>query len=178
MAARESAAINLEAMTAATLLASLETRSARRRDIFYAAMDEISDSAFAAYRALVYETEGFRTFFRQMTPIAEIADLKIGSRPASRTKSDLIEDLRAIPWVFSWSQARVMLPGWYGAGHALHAFADKGLLRDMVGGLALLPHHARQYGDGAGQIGHEHRRFLCRAGRGQGSGAGNLRSDP
>jgi phosphoenolpyruvate carboxylase len=67
-----------------------------------------------------------------MTPIAEIAGLKIGSRPASRTESDLIEDLRAIPWVFSWSQARVMLPGWYGAGHALAAFGDKELLRDMV----------------------------------------------
>jgi phosphoenolpyruvate carboxylase len=128
----ESAAINLEAMTAATLLASLEVRSARRRDLFYGAMDEISKSAFAAYRGLVYETEGFRTFFRQMTPIAEIADLKLGSRPASRTKSDLIEDLRAIPWVFSWSQARVMLPGWYGAGHALAAYPDKGLIRDMV----------------------------------------------
>jgi phosphoenolpyruvate carboxylase len=128
----ESAALNLEAMTAATLLASLEVRSARRRDIFYSAMDEISETAFSAYRSLVYETEGFRTFFREMTPIAEIADLKIGSRPASRTKSDSIEDLRAIPWVFSWSQARVMLPGWYGAGHALAAFRDKKLLRDMV----------------------------------------------
>jgi len=128
----ESAAINLEAMTAATLLASLEVRSARRRDLFYGAMDEISKTALAAYRGLVYETEGFRTFFRQMTPIAEIADLKLGSRPASRTQSDLIEDLRAIPWVFSWSQARVMLPGWYGAGHALAAYPDKGLLRDMV----------------------------------------------
>ena len=128
----ESAAINLEAMTAATLLASLEQRSARRRDIFYAALDEISDVAFHAYRDLVYGTRGFRDFFRQMTPVAEIADLKIGSRPASRTQSDLIEDLRAIPWVFSWSQARVMLPGWYGVGHALRAFGDKGLLRDMV----------------------------------------------
>ena len=128
----ESAAVNLEAMTAATLLASLEQRSARRRDIFYAALDEISEVAFDAYRDLVYGTEGFRDFFRQMTPIAEIADLKIGSRPASRTQSDLIEDLRAIPWVFSWSQARVMLPGWYGVGHALRAYGDKGLLRDMV----------------------------------------------
>ena len=128
----ESASINLEAITAATLLASLEIRSARRRDIFYAAMDHISAVAFREYRGLVYETEGFRAFFRQMTPIAEIADLKIGSRPASRTSSDLIEDLRAIPWVFSWSQARVMLPGWYGAGHALAAFGDKGLLRDMI----------------------------------------------
>ena len=65
--------------------------------------------AFRAYRSLVYETDGFKTFFRQMTPLLEIAELKIGSRPASRTKSDRIEDLRAIPWVFSWAQARVML---------------------------------------------------------------------
>jgi phosphoenolpyruvate carboxylase len=129
---RKAPPIHLEAMTAATLLASLEQRSARRRDIFYAAMDEISDTAFPAYRELVYGTEGFRDFFRQMTPIAEIAELKLGSRPASRTRSDLIEDLRAIPWVFSWSQARVMLPGWFGTGHALSQFGDKGLLRDMV----------------------------------------------
>jgi phosphoenolpyruvate carboxylase len=66
-----------------------------------------------------------------MTPIAEIAELKIGSRPASRTGSGRIEDLRAIPWVFSWAQARVMLPGWYGAGEAL-AGADQGLLREML----------------------------------------------
>ena len=70
-----------------------------------------------------------------MTPIAEIAELKIGSRPASRTKSDRIEDLRAIPWVFSWAQARVMLPGWYGVGHgAARRSSDKGLLREMVEG--------------------------------------------
>ena len=79
----------------------------------------------SAYRALVYETEGFSTVFRQMTPLREIAELKIGSRPASRTNSDRIEDLRAIPWVFSWAQARVMLPGWYGVGHALRSFDDQ-----------------------------------------------------
>ena len=84
--------------------------------------------------ALVYETEGFKTFFRQMTPLLEIAELKIGSRPASRTKSDRIEDLRAIPWVFSWAQARVMLPGWYGVGQALRAFRDQALLREMAMG--------------------------------------------
>ena len=67
-----------------------------------------------------------------MTPLREIATLKIGSRPASRTQSDRIEDLRAIPWVFSWAQARVMLPGWYGAGQALAQFADRGLLREMA----------------------------------------------
>jgi phosphoenolpyruvate carboxylase len=127
----ESAAANLEAIAAATLLASLEKRSVRRREPFYTAMARISDAAFRAYRGLVYETEGFRTFFRQMTPIAEIADLKIGSRPASRTQSDRIEDLRAIPWVFSWAQARVMLPGWFGAGHGLGEFEDKALLKEM-----------------------------------------------
>jgi phosphoenolpyruvate carboxylase len=127
----DSAATNLEAMASATLLASLEPRPLGNRERFSAAMSEISGAAFRAYRGLVYETEGFRTFFRQMTPIAEIAELKIGSRPASRTKSDRIEDLRAIPWVFSWAQARVMLPGWFGAGDGLAAFSDAGLLREM-----------------------------------------------
>ncbi|MDB5677417.1 phosphoenolpyruvate carboxylase [Sphingomonas bacterium] len=131
---REAASTNLEAIAAATLLASLEppALSDADRARFGKAMDELSASAFKAYRGLVYETEGFRTFFRQMTPIAEIANLKIGSRPASRKKSDAIEDLRAIPWVFSWAQARVMLPGWYGVGQALTGFADKGLLREMA----------------------------------------------
>jgi phosphoenolpyruvate carboxylase len=93
----------------------------------------LSARAFQHYRGLVYGTEGFTTFFRQMTPISEIATLKIGSRPASRKASDAIEDLRAIPWVFSWAQARVMLPGWYGTGQALDGFADKGLLKAMAG---------------------------------------------
>ena len=127
----ESAAANLEAMASATLLASLKPRTLTNRKRFSAAMSDMSGAAFAAYRGLVYETEGFRTFFRQMTPIAEIAQLKIGSRPASRTKSDRIEDLRAIPWVFSWAQARVMLPGWFGAGAGLAACDDPGLLREM-----------------------------------------------
>lgn len=131
----ESAIANLEAITAATLLASLEPEALAEaeRTRFEAAIAEMSRTAFRAYRGLVYETPGFRQFFRQMTPIAEIATLKIGSRPASRTKSDAIEDLRAIPWVFSWAQARVMLPGWYGVGHALESFADQGLLREMAG---------------------------------------------
>lgn len=133
----ESAAANLEAITAATLLASLEPTSVSEETTtarFATAMDDISAGAFSTYRALVYETEGFKTFFRQMTPLSEIAELKIGSRPASRTKSDRIEDLRAIPWVFSWAQARVMLPGWYGAGQALQAYPDRGLLREMASG--------------------------------------------
>jgi phosphoenolpyruvate carboxylase len=97
-------------------------------------MDSLSREAFRAYRSLVYGTEGFPRFFRQMTPLVEIAELKIGSRPASRTNSERIEDLRAIPWVFSWAQARVMLPGWYGVGQALRSFADPGLLREMLEG--------------------------------------------
>ncbi|MGA2188783.1 MAG: phosphoenolpyruvate carboxylase [Steroidobacteraceae bacterium] len=130
---RESAAVNLESISAATLLASLEHASLsdpdRRR--FAAAMDALSADACRAYRALVYETPGFSAFFRQMTPLQEISELKIGSRPASRSQSERIEDLRAIPWVFSWAQARVMLPGWYGVGQALASFGDAGLLREM-----------------------------------------------
>lgn len=125
---------NLEAMTSATLLASLEPQTLGMADQarFAAAMERLSKTAFAAYRDLVYGTDGFREFFRQLTPIQEISGLKIGSRPASRTKSTRIEDLRAIPWVFSWAQARVMLPGWYGVGQALAAFEDKALLTDMA----------------------------------------------
>ncbi|PZU59518.1 MAG: phosphoenolpyruvate carboxylase [Sphingobium sp.] len=131
---RDVAMTNLEAMTSATLLASLEPETLSERDAsrFAGAMDTLSGRAFHAYRDLVYETEGFREFFRQLTPIQEISGLKIGSRPASRTKSTRIEDLRAIPWVFSWAQARVMLPGWYGVGHALSTFEDKALLTDMA----------------------------------------------
>ncbi|MBJ6122104.1 phosphoenolpyruvate carboxylase [Sphingomonas mollis] len=135
----ETAATNLEAMASATLLASLEPvrLSNAENQAFSGAMDKLSDAAFHAYRDLVYGDDSFRTFFRQMTPIAEIANLKIGSRPASRTKSDRIEDLRAIPWVFSWAQARVMLPGWYGVGQAIAGFEDKALLAEMAEGWPL-----------------------------------------
>lgn len=130
----ETAAQNLEAITAATMIATLDHDSLAEADHarFASAMDRISGDAFNAYRTLVYGTEGFNSFFRQMTPISEIAGLKIGSRPASRKKSEAIEDLRAIPWVFSWAQARVMLPGWYGVGQALDQFEDKGLLTAMA----------------------------------------------
>ncbi|MEO8631489.1 MAG: phosphoenolpyruvate carboxylase, partial [Betaproteobacteria bacterium] len=112
---------NLETLIAATLEATLlldENRAAvpaHYNDV----MEVLSNQAFVAYRDLVYETPGFVTFFRAATPITEIADLHVGSRPASRKKSDRIEDLRAIPWVFSWSLARIMLPGWYGFGSAV-----------------------------------------------------------
>ncbi|HMN43588.1 MAG TPA: phosphoenolpyruvate carboxylase [Povalibacter sp.] len=133
---REGAALNLESIASATLLSSCKqpVAAAQESGRFAQAMDQISAAAFKSYRGLVYETDGFKTFFRQMTPLLEIAELKIGSRPASRTKSDRIEDLRAIPWVFSWAQARVMLPGWYGVGHALKSFPDQALLREMAQG--------------------------------------------
>jgi phosphoenolpyruvate carboxylase len=79
----------------------------------------------ACYRDLVYETPGFVEYFRATTPIREIAELNIGSRPASRKPSQAIEDLRAIPWVFSWAQCRLMLPGWYGFGSAVDAFLER-----------------------------------------------------
>jgi phosphoenolpyruvate carboxylase len=94
-------------------------------------MAELSAASMRAYRALVYDTPGFATFFREATPIGEISSLNIGSRPASRTPSQRIEDLRAIPWVFSWSQARVMLPGWFGFGSAV-AGRDLAELADLA----------------------------------------------
>ncbi len=131
---QEKAAKNLEAMASATLLATIEPDqlSSTDKTRFSAAMAALSAGAFRHYRALVYETDGFQKFFRQMTPIAEIAGLKIGSRPASRTTSERIEDLRAIPWVFSWAQSRVMLPGWFGVGTALANCKDQTLLKEMA----------------------------------------------
>jgi phosphoenolpyruvate carboxylase len=112
---------SLETIVVANLLAELEpgTDAADREGA--ADLAALSQAAFKHYRGLVYETPGFEIYFRQSTPLPEIADLKIGSRPASRSKSGAIEDLRAIPWVFSWSQARVMLPGWFGFGTAANA---------------------------------------------------------
>jgi len=118
---------NLEALVAATLETTcLEVEGGLGDETAeaHALLDELAARAQAAYRALVYETPGFVEWFRAATPIAEIAELNIGSRPAARTSSGRIEDLRAIPWVFSWSQCRIMLPGWYGAGSAFASWAD------------------------------------------------------
>ncbi|MBK7469579.1 MAG: phosphoenolpyruvate carboxylase [Betaproteobacteria bacterium] len=115
---------NLETLLAAVIESSLLplTVPPEQLERFEAVMAEISALAFRAYRELVYETPGFERYFRLTTPISEIAELNIGSRPASRTKSTRIEDLRAIPWVFSWAQARIMLPGWYGVGSAIESW--------------------------------------------------------
>jgi phosphoenolpyruvate carboxylase len=114
---------NLETLVAATVEASLlEPERKAPREAYLQAMEELSRDAFAAYRALVYETPGFEDYFWSSTVINEIATLNIGSRPASRAKTRRIEDLRAIPWVFSWAQCRLMLPGWYGFGSAVAAY--------------------------------------------------------
>jgi phosphoenolpyruvate carboxylase len=113
---------NLETLVAATLEATLlhPTKSAPKS--FLDAAAEISDASHAAYRKLVYETPGFTDYFFSATPIREIAELNIGSRPASRKATRAIEDLRAIPWGFSWGQCRVALPGWCGFGSAIESY--------------------------------------------------------
>jgi len=114
---------NLEILAAATLEATLLQPDHSAPDPAYLeAMAQMSETAYAAYRGLVYETPGFVDYFWGSTVITEIATLNIGSRPASRSKTRRIEDLRAIPWVFSWAQCRLMLPGWFGFGSAVKAF--------------------------------------------------------
>jgi phosphoenolpyruvate carboxylase len=115
---------NLETLIAATMEATLLHHHGADSAMpeYHRIMEELSRDAFAAYRKLVYETPGFTDFFFTATPIREIAELNIGSRPSSRKASDRIEDLRAIPWVFSWGLNRVMLPGWLGYGSAVQQF--------------------------------------------------------
>jgi len=115
---------SLEVLLAATLETTLlgKTSAARPKGEYLEAMEQLSGHALTAYRNLVYETPGFERYFWESTVISEIADLNIGSRPAARKRSKRIEDLRAIPWVFSWAQCRLMLPGWYGFGAAVRAW--------------------------------------------------------
>ena len=132
---------NLETLVAATLEATLLQPTKPATQAFLQAAAHLSEASMAAYRALVYETLGFTDYFFSATPIREIAELNIGSRPASRKAGQRIEDLRAIPWGFSWGQCRLTLPGWYGFGSAVQAFvtmegksekAQWALLRKMV----------------------------------------------
>ena len=99
---------------------------------FTQAMDALSAAAHRAYRALVHEEPDFLSYFRQATPIDQVADLRIGSRPAKRKDGERLEDLRAIPWVFSWTQSRHGLPGWYGLGAALEEVMRDEALRDRL----------------------------------------------
>jgi phosphoenolpyruvate carboxylase len=115
---------NLETLAAAALEASLGGRKPHRSEPRHREIvEDLSQRAFKAYRALV-KAPGFVDYYRASTPIAEIGELNLGSRPASRKATLAIEDLRAIPWVFSWSQCRLMLPGWYGFGTAVHTWIE------------------------------------------------------
>ncbi|MDP2143064.1 MAG: phosphoenolpyruvate carboxylase [Gallionella sp.] len=118
---------NLETLIAATMEATLLHHHGADSTMpeFHRIMEALSLDAFAAYRKLVYETPGFTEYFFTATPIREIAELNIGSRPSSRKASDKIEDLRAIPWVFSWGLNRIMLPGWLGFGSAVKQFIER-----------------------------------------------------
>jgi phosphoenolpyruvate carboxylase len=155
---------NLETLVAATLEASFalvlkrgNSSGGRGQREFEAAMDALSALAYRAYRGLVYETPGFADYFFSATPIAEIAELNIGSRPASRPRGEKserrIEDLRAIPWGFSWGQCRLLLPGWYGFGSAVEAWlneapgagARSGTRQTHSGRLAQLRRMAREW---------------------------------
>ncbi len=123
---------NLETLAAATIEATLLGHDplGDNANCYYEVMEELASHSFSAYRNLVFETPGFKQFFQESTPIREIAGLHIGSRPSSRKKTDDIEDLRAIPWVFSWGLNRAMIPGWYGFGHAIEAFIRENQTND------------------------------------------------
>jgi len=129
----ESGRRNLETLAAATLEASLARRAPGERSARHVEiMEQLSRAAFDAYRGLV-RAPGFLEYWRHSTPIAELSQLNIGSRPASRRATQTVADIRAIPWVFSWSQSRIMLPGWYGFGSALESWKGNiEELREMV----------------------------------------------
>ncbi|MCB9452361.1 MAG: phosphoenolpyruvate carboxylase [Anaerolineaceae bacterium] len=98
------------------------------------ALDQLAEAGQDAYRDLVYETPGFLDYWQQATPINELADLPISSRPAKRTQGGGFESIRAIPWVFSWMQSRAIIPSWFGVGTAFQSF----LGADPEAGMALL----------------------------------------
>ena len=123
---------HLEQLTGAVLIASTpehDSAAAAAAKSGGPLLNELSEIARSAYRALVHEDPGFAAFFRSITPIAELSDLRLGSRPAARGRAGAAPDeappidaLRAIPWTFAWSQSRINLPGWYGLGSALDSY--------------------------------------------------------
>ncbi|MES2552663.1 MAG: phosphoenolpyruvate carboxylase, partial [Pseudomonadota bacterium] len=118
---------HLETLIAATIDATLFPQDelvTKKRRSFEAVMEDLSTTAMTSYRRLVYETPGFAEYFFSATPITEIAELNIGSRPAARKSTQRIEDLRAIPWGFSWGQCRLLLPGWFGLGSAIYQYLN------------------------------------------------------
>jgi phosphoenolpyruvate carboxylase len=127
---------HLEQIVHAVLLASapIEPAQANVPGEWRQALDVMAAAGQQAYRSLVYETPGFIQFWQEATPIDEIKRLHIGSRPAARAQIGAVEQIRVIPWVFSWMQSRFNLPGWYSLGSGLKAFTDKALLHEMYTG--------------------------------------------
>ena len=136
---------NLETLVAATLEATLLKPTKQASKAFLDAAAQLSQASMNAYRGLVYETPGFSEYFFNATPIREIAKLNIGSRPASRKATQKIEDLRAIPWGFSWGQCRLTLPGWFGFGSAVQEFLNQGNASDKKAALSLLQKMYREW---------------------------------
>ena len=124
---KDAAYYNLEMLVSAAVdrMVSKQVVSQDNVQDFMASMDEIVDDSNKIYRELVFDNPHFQDYFFQATPIKEVSSLNIGSRPAARKKITEFSGLRAIPWVFSWSQSRVMFPGWYGVGSAFKHFIDK-----------------------------------------------------
>lgn len=127
----ESAIFNLELLISATLKASADKKSKKHFTKYENIVKELSNYSETKYRKLVFENPNFEDFFYTISPINEISQLNIGSRPSSRVKTQSIKNLRAIPWVFSWSQTRIMLAGWYGLGTALSSYKDTEILKEM-----------------------------------------------
>ena len=136
---------NLETLVAATLEATLLHPTKPAPKAFLDAAAALSEASYQAYRGIVYGTPGFTDYFFAATPIREIAGLNIGSRPASRKATRAIEDLRAIPWGFSWGQCRMALPGWCGFGSGVEAFLAAGGKDGRAERTALLQRMHRQW---------------------------------
>jgi phosphoenolpyruvate carboxylase len=136
---------NLETLVAATLEATLLQPTKSAPPNFLETAAQLSQASMNAYRRLVYETPGFEAFFFAATPIREIAELNLGSRPASRKATQKIEDLRAIPWGFSWGQSRLTLPGWFGFGSAVQEFLNHSSVKERKAAVALLQKMVKQW---------------------------------
>jgi phosphoenolpyruvate carboxylase len=123
---------NLELMIAASLEALLRPGARPIAGEWIAAMETLSADAFGFYLSGIRDNPDTLPYFEQATPATEFDLAKIGSRPARRSSARGLADLRAIPWVFGWMQSRHGVPGWFGVGHALERFPDKGLLQTML----------------------------------------------
>jgi phosphoenolpyruvate carboxylase len=129
---------NLDTVLAAVLESSADDTTREPQTRWEQVMEELSATAQETYRSLVYDDEDFLAFFSESSPIGELSLLNMGSRPARRMQNPAVDSLRAIPWVFAWTQNRFLLPSWYGAGTAFKGFAEEeqglAVLREMYEG--------------------------------------------